>query len=157
MHRVQVHKAGAARQRLKIPRIAKRNALFVISNAVIGAVIAIGIGQFSLWQYSKNHLKEYTTGLLSYSVGIAEVGIEAFNKLDEDSAPLCSKGDLAHMRYLLFHAPALYDIGRVKGNRVICTGMQGRFKDPFLLPPVQRKQGNGVLLWANTPIRAKSC
>ncbi len=54
------------------------------------------------------------------------------------------------MRYLLFHRPELYDIGRVVDGYILCSAGWGLFPKPLLLPPPQIKEANGDLLWPGT-------
>ncbi|MCL7998817.1 EAL domain-containing protein [Brucella sp. 21LCYQ03] len=125
------------------------NRLFIALTAIIGAIIAILLGQLELVRLSYAQLNDYRDNLLSHAVTVASDGKNTLSIINNHDSQLCSDDDLTKMRRVAFESHFLSDVGRVENNRLICTALWGRLSHPKALPQPDRIVNDGHQLWVN--------
>lgn len=132
-------------------RAARRDLVFLLLMALVGAGIALGVGQYALLRVARAQLNNYTDALLRQSADVAAVSIDTFGAVAAAHDPICSDANLAEMRYRAFQHKELYDIGRIGDGKLLCTAHWGRFAAPLPLQAPQRREANGDMLWRMVP------
>lgn len=125
-----------------------RAAVPVVLSALVGVLVALGLGQAIVVWSTDIGVNTYTDQVMTHfrrAVGSAR-HIE--EELRESKAETCSAPDLSHMRQLAFASAYIIDIGRVKDGLFSCNTW-GRLEEPIAMPEPQRVQPSGFKLWSN--------
>jgi len=123
--------------------------LSIVLAALIGGLAALLIGQTVLCQTADSHLRGYVSDLLTHAVDVAQTSREALSAINASPDTPCADSDLEELRHLSFQSEYLRDAGRIQDNSILCTALWGELSPPAALPPVQRMQHEGDMLWAN--------
>lgn len=123
--------------------------LVLVLLALAGAGTGLLVGHWSSTGFASSRLRDYSDRLLERASDVAQAGTNSIAALSKSPNALCSDDDLQEMRFRLFQREYLSDIGRMENGFLVCTAAWGRFSQPLKLPPPQRFQPSGVLLWAN--------
>lgn len=113
----------------------------LISSLLLDQVIAV--------QIVDAQLRTYAEGLLTHALDVAHASRRALVDVNTSGRALCSDKDLDAMRRLSFTSEYLRDVGRLQDGKIACTALWGRLSPAIQLPPAQRIQDGGALLWAD--------
>lgn len=123
----------------------------LLSGAVLGGVVALGIGRLVQLNGGRAQLEKYSDRLLSQADRVVRETRDAVDVALNDHHPFCSDEELSYLRKWVFNAAYVRDMGRVKDGHIYCTTALGR-----LAPPPSTAQGDIVIggrkLFASTPL-----
>lgn len=123
----------------------------LLSGAVLGGVVALGLGRLLQLNAGREQLERYTERLLSQADQVVKETRDAVNVTLNDRLPFCSDEELAYLRKWVFNASHVRDLGRVKDGHLFCTTALGRLASP---PPTTPGDIviNGRKLFASSPL-----
>lgn len=124
--------------------------MVILVCALLGGILFLAGSQMALALLLRPGLVEYRNEVLDRAVEVASAGRAAMQKFARSRPALCSDQSLEDMRYELFRAEYLSDIGRLDGGEILCTAGWGRLAEPLKLPP-PRRQVDDVKLWVDIP------
>lgn len=119
--------------------------------ASAGAVLALLLGQAVLVQNADQNLREYAADLLAHATEVAQTSVSVLDVVNASDRQRCSDEELKELRYLAFQTEAIRDVGRIDHGGIICTAFGSRLDTPIVLPPAQRIQADGSMLWKSVP------
>jgi sensor c-di-GMP phosphodiesterase-like protein len=123
----------------------------LLLGAVVGGLVAIGIGRVIQLDVGRTQLERYSDRLLAQSDRVVLETREAVDVALNDHLPMCSDEELAYLRKWVFNASFVRDMGRVKDGHLNCTTALGR-----LSPPLATSAGDIVIggrkLFASIPL-----
>ncbi|WP_262121430.1 CSS-motif domain-containing protein, partial [Serratia ficaria] len=128
-----------------------RQGVVTFGTATAGAVLALLLGQAVLVQNADQNLREYATDLLAHAAEVAQSSKAVLDIVNASNQQRCSDEELRELRYLAFQTAAIRDVGRIDHGRIICTAFGGKLGRPIMLPPAQRIQADGSMLWKSVP------
>lgn len=105
--------------------------LTLIAGGLIGATLAVFIAMVLAIKVAGTELHNYAVEFLEQDERIAS-NIDAIVAAGNTSPyPECSEQDLQFLRELLFRSPYTKDIGRPRGNALLCSAVIGRLPVPL--------------------------
>lgn len=123
----------------------------LLTGAVLGGLVAMGVGRMIQLSAGRAQLDKYTERLLSQADRVVLETRDAVNVALNDHRPLCSDEELSYLRKWVFNASYVRDMGRVKDAHIDCTTALGR-----LNPPPPTSPGDIVIdgrkLFASIPL-----
>jgi sensor c-di-GMP phosphodiesterase-like protein len=123
----------------------------LLSGAVLGALVAMGVGRLVQLNAGRVQLGRYSDRLLSQADRVVLETRDAANVALNDHLPLCSDQELSYLRKWVFNAAYVRDIGRVKDAHINCTTALGRLNPPPATTPGDIEIG-GRKLFASIPL-----
>ena len=114
----------------------------------LGGICSLVIAEFIRNHNADEYVDYYGSDVFQSAVSVAETSLMVLRTLDRsDNAP-CSPEDLEAMRGVVFAAPYLTDVGRLRGGYLVCTGIWGELAMPVKMPPRSQVVGvNAATLW----------
>jgi sensor c-di-GMP phosphodiesterase-like protein len=123
----------------------------LLSGAVLGGLVALGVGRLVQLNFGREQLEKYSVRLLSQADVIVRETRDAVNVVLNDHFPFCSDDELSNLRKWVFNASHVRDIGRVKDGHIYCTTALGRLNPPPATTPGDIEV-NGRKLFASSPL-----
>lgn len=111
-----------------------------------GALAAMAWGQWVADHRQYEGLQHYSQRLLARADDIADEERHVLQQLQRHLQTPCSEDNLEELRFQLFQAQHLRDVGRLRDGALVCSAMWGRLATPWPLPQSDRQAG-GTRLW----------
>ncbi|HBN9703306.1 TPA: EAL domain-containing protein [Pseudomonas aeruginosa] len=118
----------------------------------VGAICGVLVINELEQQHREAGQNVYTERALARSTEVAEAVRQALHDVAPPSAEACSDLDLEKLRSLVLESRFLSDVGRVKGNDVLCTGVRGRLQPPVRFAMADRIGEQGIRYWSEGKI-----
>ena len=117
----------------------------------LGGICALVIAEFIRNHDADGYVDYYGSDVFQNAVSVAETSLTVLRALDRSDDMPCSADDLEAMRGVVFSAPYLADVGRIRDGYLVCTGIWGELASPVKMPPPSQVVGvNAAILWKDT-------
>ena len=114
----------------------------------LGGICALVIAEFIRNHNADEYVDYYGSDVFQNAVSVAETSLTVLRTLDRSDDAPCSAEDLEAMRGVVFAAPYLADVGRLRDGYLVCTGIWGELATPVKMPPSSEVIGvNAAILW----------
>ncbi|WP_066092568.1 EAL domain-containing protein [Xanthomonas massiliensis] len=111
-------------------------ARFVLPALVLAGILAaLAWAQWMLDHRQQARLQDYAQRLLARADAVSGEEQRTLRQLQRPGQPACSPADLDELRFRLYQARYLRDVGRLRDGALACTAMWGRLAQPWPLPP----------------------
>ena len=115
--------------------------------ALAGAALALAGGEFVARRMSDATLETHLTEMVARSDEIADEAARMLVAANTDMAAACSELDLALLRERIFVSRFIRDVGRLDGDRILCTAAWGQLDLPTPLDPPDYEAPSGARVW----------
>lgn len=102
----------------------------LLTTTLVGGVCGIFVINELDRQHDGAHLRSYTERALERALEISSAADQMLREMNAGSAPACSDRDLEMLRSIVLESRFMSDVGRISGDRVMCTGVRGRLRAP---------------------------
>jgi sensor c-di-GMP phosphodiesterase-like protein len=102
----------------------------ILAGGLFGAILAYSIAHLVQLRLGRNELMNYANRLLGSSQGIRKEVDATTSAVANDGLPPCSDKDIEFMRYTVFTAIHVKDLGRIEEGKLTCTTSTGRIAKP---------------------------
>ncbi|MGH8819042.1 MAG: CSS-motif domain-containing protein, partial [Achromobacter pestifer] len=114
--------------------------------STLGFLAGLAAGRLIELNQVDDRLARHNTRLLAQAVRVAQES-QRLIQAASHTIDLCSDSDVATLRVLLFNATFLRDIGRIRGDMLICSAAWGVLATPHPLPPASFTARSGMTWW----------
>ncbi len=121
--------------------------LMWISLAAAGALASLAVTQAVQTRAVDEQLEAEANRLLALGVEVARQSRQTLGAINALSTTACTAEDIVELRYIMYGARYLQDVGRSLDGRVICTAIWGVLADPIRLPAPDVTTSARELLW----------
>lgn len=119
----------------------------LLTTTLVGGVCGIFVINELDRQHDGAHLRSYTERALERALEISSAADQMLREMNAGSAPACSDRDLEMLRSIVLESRFMSDVGRISGDRVMCTGVRGRLRAPWGLSAPDRVDAAGTRFW----------
>ncbi|WP_208529140.1 CSS-motif domain-containing protein, partial [Pseudomonas aeruginosa] len=119
----------------------------LLTTTLVGGVCGIFVINELDRQHDGAHLRSYTERALERALEISSAADQMLREMNAGSAPACSDQDLEMLRSIVLESRFMSDVGRISGDRVMCTGVRGRLRAPWGLSAPDRVDAAGTRFW----------
>ncbi len=120
----------------------------LLTTTLVGGVCGIFVINELDRQHDGAHLRSYTERALERALEISSAADQMLREMNAGSAPACSDRDLEMLRSIVLESRFMSDVGRISGDRVMCTGVRGRLRAPWGLSAPDRVDAAGTRFWS---------
>ena len=129
----------------------------LLTTTLVGGICGIFVINELDRQHDGAHLRSYTERALERALEISSAADQMLREMNAGSAPACSDQDLEMLRSIVLESRFMSDVGRISGDRVMCTGV-GRLRAPWGLSAPDRADAAGTRFWSEgMPLRCRRC
>ena len=96
----------------------------------LGAAFGQWIGNRFLILDEERHMNVYMSALLAHANRIVVSARETIDAANHSTYEMCSREEMAYLRRLVFSAYHIKDIGRFRGDRLVCSTLLGQISEP---------------------------
>ncbi|MGX8975189.1 CSS-motif domain-containing protein, partial [Pseudomonas aeruginosa] len=119
----------------------------LLTTTLVGGVCGVFVINELDRQHDGAHLRSYTERALERALEISSAADQMLREMNAGSAPACSDQDLEMLRSIVLESRFMSDVGRISGDRVMCTGVRGRLRAPWGLSAPDRVDAAGTRFW----------
>ncbi|HGW8790571.1 TPA: CSS-motif domain-containing protein, partial [Pseudomonas aeruginosa] len=120
----------------------------LLTTTLVGGICGIFVINELDRQHDGAHLRSYTERALERALEISSAADQMLREMNAGSAPACSDRDLEMLRSIVLESRFMSDVGRISGDRVMCTGVRGRLRAPWGLSAPDRVDAAGTRFWS---------
>ncbi|MBF3199942.1 cyclic diguanylate phosphodiesterase, partial [Pseudomonas aeruginosa] len=110
----------------------------LLTTSLVGGVCGIFVINELDRQHDGAHLASYTEMALERALEISSAAEQMLHEMNAGGPAACSDQDLEALRSIVLESRFMSDVGRVSGNRIVCTGVRGRLRSPWGLAAPDR-------------------
>ena len=103
----------------------------LLTTSLVGSVCGIFVINELDRQHDGAHLASYTEMALERALEISSAAEQMLHEMNAGGPAACSDQDLEALRSIVLESRFMSDVGRVSGNRIVCTGVRGRLRSPW--------------------------
>lgn len=103
----------------------------LLTTSLVGGVCGIFVINELDRQHDGAHLASYTEMALERALEISSAAEQMLHEMNAGGPAACSDQDLEALRSIVLESRFMSDVGRVSGNRIVCTGVRGRLRSPW--------------------------
>lgn len=122
--------------------------MMTIASILVGAFCMLLICQISIAMLDQGKVNDYADSIIARADEVVTESMTSIEDIHAYTFIPCSPEDIFQLRYLVFNAHYLHDIGRLKNNALVCTAVRGIIDPPIPLPKADMHQADGVRLWS---------
>ncbi|PBM02495.1 cyclic diguanylate phosphodiesterase, partial [Pseudomonas aeruginosa] len=120
----------------------------LLTTSLVGGVCGIFVINELDRQHDGAHLASYTEMALERALEISSAAEQMLHEMNAGGPAACSDQDLEALRSIVLESRFMSDVGRVSGNRIVCTGVRGRLRSPWGLAAPDRIDARGTRFWS---------
>ncbi|MDF5806277.1 CSS-motif domain-containing protein [Pseudomonas aeruginosa] len=120
----------------------------LLTTSLVGGVCGIFVINELDRQHDGAHLASYTEMALERALEISSAAEQMLHEMNAGGPAACSDQGLEALRAIVLESRFMSDVGRVSGNRIVCTGVRGRLRSPWGLAAPDRIDARGTRFWS---------
>ncbi|MDF5996209.1 CSS-motif domain-containing protein [Pseudomonas aeruginosa] len=130
----------------------------LLTTSLVGGVCGIFVINELDRQHDGAHLASHTEMALERALEISSAAEQMLHEMNAGGPAACSDQDLEALRAIVLESRFMSDVGRVSGNRIVCTGVRGRLRSPWGLAAPDRIDARGTRFWSEgMPCPCRCC
>jgi sensor c-di-GMP phosphodiesterase-like protein len=120
-----------------------------LAAALFGAVAGYSLFCAITLRMAELRLQEYASRLVADGEAASSAVRVVLRDVKESSYPLCSDAEIKHLRSLIFRSEYAKNVGRMEGDRILCSANSGRLDQPRVRPYPDFVHPDGTKIYRN--------
>src|SRR5579884_4034895 len=122
---------------------------FVIAGGLFGGITGVLTGYWVAMRIAGHWLDQYSIRLLIHTHASHKEAVQLLNTILESQYPPCSDEEIAFLREKVFYAEYIADAGRLSGEQIACSSVQGNHPSRPILLGKHYVDSDGTIVYDN--------